>query len=57
MSSQKDFTVAIIGGGVVGLVCAIGLAKAGIHVEVFEAAVHNTILLSCFMELNSIRQS
>ncbi|KZV73542.1 FAD/NAD-P-binding domain-containing protein [Peniophora sp. CONT] len=35
---QKDFTVAIIGGGVVGLVCAIGLARAGVQVDLFEAA-------------------
>ena len=39
MSSQKDFTVAIVGGGMVGLICAIGLARAGVQVDVFEAAV------------------
>ncbi|VDB92178.1 unnamed protein product [Peniophora sp. CBMAI 1063] len=38
MSSNKDFTVAIVGGGFVGLTCAIELAKSGVHVEVFEAA-------------------
>ncbi|VDB84930.1 unnamed protein product [Peniophora sp. CBMAI 1063] len=38
MSSQKDFTVAIVGGGIVGLVCAIALAREGIDVDVFEAA-------------------
>jgi salicylate hydroxylase len=37
--SQKDFQVAIVGGGIVGLVCAISLAKAGLQVDVFEAAV------------------
>lgn len=39
MSSQKDFTVAIVGGGIVGLITAIGLARGGIDVDVFEAAV------------------
>ncbi|VDB92182.1 unnamed protein product [Peniophora sp. CBMAI 1063] len=37
MCSQKDFTIAIVGGGFVGLVCAIELARAGIPVNVFEA--------------------
>jgi salicylate hydroxylase len=37
--TQKDFQVAIVGGGIVGLVCAVGLAKAGLQVDVFEAAV------------------
>ena len=36
---QRDFTVAIVGGGIVGLICAIGLANAGVQVDVFEAAV------------------
>lgn len=31
--------MAIVGGGVVGLVCAIGLARAGVQVDLFEAAV------------------
>ena len=39
MSAEKDFTVAIVGGGIAGLVCAVGLARAGIEVDVFEAAV------------------
>ncbi|TCD68113.1 hypothetical protein EIP91_011566 [Steccherinum ochraceum] len=33
----KDFKVAIIGGGVCGLTCAIALAKQGVPVEIFEA--------------------
>ncbi|VDB92179.1 unnamed protein product [Peniophora sp. CBMAI 1063] len=37
-SYSKDFTIAIVGGGFVGLVCAIGLAKAGVPVDVFEAS-------------------
>ena len=37
--AEKDFQVTIIGGGIVGLVCAIGLARAGVHVDIFEAAV------------------
>ncbi|KAF9502277.1 FAD/NAD(P)-binding domain-containing protein [Pleurotus eryngii] len=36
--ASKDFTVAIVGGGMCGLVCAYTLKKAGIAVEVFEAA-------------------
>ncbi|KAL4269099.1 FAD/NAD(P)-binding domain superfamily protein [Pleurotus pulmonarius] len=36
--ASKDFTVAIVGGGMCGLVCAYALAKAGVAVEVFEAA-------------------
>ncbi|KZV73541.1 FAD/NAD-P-binding domain-containing protein [Peniophora sp. CONT] len=38
MNSQNDFTVAIVGGGLVGVLCAIGLGRAGIKVDVFEAA-------------------
>ncbi|OBZ79798.1 Salicylate hydroxylase [Grifola frondosa] len=34
----KDFQVAIVGGGVCGLVCAIALTRAGVPVELFEAA-------------------
>ncbi|KAG6811860.1 hypothetical protein H0H92_005531 [Tricholoma furcatifolium] len=30
-ASQKDFRVAIVGGGMCGLACAIGLVKAGVH--------------------------
>ncbi|SJL12803.1 related to Salicylate hydroxylase [Armillaria ostoyae] len=33
----KDFTVAIVGGGMCGLACAVGLSKSGIRVDVFEA--------------------
>lgn len=39
ITMQRDFTVAIVGGGIVGLVCAIELARAGIQADVFEAAV------------------
>ncbi|VDB92183.1 unnamed protein product [Peniophora sp. CBMAI 1063] len=38
MNSTKDFNVAIVGGGIVGLICAIGLARAGVQVDVFESA-------------------
>ncbi|KAJ8469579.1 hypothetical protein ONZ45_g16846 [Pleurotus djamor] len=34
----KDFSVAIVGGGICGLLCAYALSKAGVQVEVFEAA-------------------
>nr|VWO96607.1 Mannitol 1-phosphate dehydrogenase [Ganoderma boninense] len=37
-ASQKDFKVTVIGGGVCGLACAIALQKAGITVDLFEAA-------------------
>ena len=39
----RNFKVAIVGGGIVGLICAIGLAKAGVEVDVFEAAVSAAI--------------
>ncbi|KAI0935590.1 hypothetical protein AcV5_010477 [Taiwanofungus camphoratus] len=34
----KDFKVAIVGGGISGLTCAIALKQAGVSAEVFEAA-------------------
>ncbi|KAF8191424.1 FAD/NAD(P)-binding domain-containing protein [Mycena galopus ATCC 62051] len=36
-TSKKNFRVAIVGGGLCGLTCAVGLAKLGIHADVFEA--------------------
>ncbi|CDO70374.1 hypothetical protein BN946_scf184999.g14 [Trametes cinnabarina] len=36
--NPKDFEIAIVGGGVVGLTCAVALQKAGVPVKVFEAA-------------------
>ncbi|KZV59787.1 FAD/NAD-P-binding domain-containing protein [Peniophora sp. CONT] len=36
--SGKDFSLAIVGGGICGLTLAIALAKAGIRSDVFEAA-------------------
>ncbi|OCH96306.1 FAD/NAD(P)-binding domain-containing protein [Obba rivulosa] len=36
--TSKDFKVAIVGGGVCGLTCAIALVRSGVPVEVFEAA-------------------
>ncbi|KAI0800720.1 FAD/NAD-P-binding domain-containing protein [Fomes fomentarius] len=36
--SAKNFEIAIIGGGVCGLAAAVALQKAGLNVEVFEAA-------------------
>lgn len=38
-TQRKNFEVAIVGGGVVGLTCAIALQKAGVPVQLFEAAV------------------
>ncbi|KAF9024131.1 FAD/NAD(P)-binding domain-containing protein [Hymenopellis radicata] len=37
---QQDISVAIVGGGLCGLACAVGLCKAGIPVNVYEA--HST---------------
>ncbi|KAK0195840.1 FAD/NAD-P-binding domain-containing protein [Armillaria mellea] len=34
----KDFTVAIVGGGMCGLACAVALSRSGIHVDIFEAS-------------------
>ncbi|KAI0673672.1 FAD/NAD-P-binding domain-containing protein [Trametes maxima] len=36
--TQKSFEVAIVGGGVCGLTCAIALQRAGVPVQLFEAA-------------------
>ncbi|KAI0272657.1 FAD/NAD-P-binding domain-containing protein [Gloeopeniophorella convolvens] len=36
--SQRDFCVAIVGGGICGVILAIGLRRAGIKVDIFEAA-------------------
>ncbi|CAE6382352.1 unnamed protein product [Rhizoctonia solani] len=38
MGVPKDFEVSIIGGGIGGLSAAIGLSRAGVPVQVFEAA-------------------
>ncbi|KAJ7440609.1 hypothetical protein FB451DRAFT_1415107 [Mycena latifolia] len=37
-TAKRDFRVAIIGGGMCGLACAVGLRKRGIDAQVFEAA-------------------
>ena len=39
LTRGKDFSLAIVGGGICGLTLAIALAKAGIRSDVFEAAV------------------
>lgn len=39
MTYQKDFHVAIVGGGMCGLASAVYLSRAGIKVDVFESAV------------------
>ncbi|KAI0361039.1 FAD/NAD-P-binding domain-containing protein [Trametes cingulata] len=35
---SKNFQVAIVGGGVCGLVCAVALQRVGVSVQIFEAA-------------------
>ncbi|KAK7035754.1 salicylate hydroxylase [Favolaschia claudopus] len=36
--STKDFRIAIVGGGMCGIACAVALARKGIRAEVFESA-------------------
>ena len=36
---EHNLDIAIIGGGIAGLVCAVGLAKKGIYVNVYESKV------------------
>lgn len=38
-SSSPPLQIAIVGGGICGLTCAIALMKAGAEVQVYEAAV------------------
>ena len=42
MTSNK-FRVAVVGGGVCGLTCAIALLKEGVDVHVYEATVSAAI--------------
>lgn len=42
-SNEASFRVAIIGGGMCGLLLAIALHRSGIDVEVFESAVSHLI--------------
>ncbi|KAF7794420.1 hypothetical protein EIP86_005554 [Pleurotus ostreatoroseus] len=39
-TNSKNIQVAIVGGGVCGLTCAIALTKHGVPVQVYEAAAH-----------------
>lgn len=51
---QKSFEVAVVGGGVCGLTCAIALQKAGVPVQLFEAAVRSThTLMAQLLRFNS----
>ena len=43
---QKGLRVAIIGGGVCGLVCAVSLMKAGVDVHLYEASVRAALRMS-----------
>ncbi|PWY99845.1 FAD/NAD(P)-binding domain-containing protein [Testicularia cyperi] len=38
MTNSKDFSVAVVGGGIGGLTLAIGLYEAGVKVTIFESA-------------------
>jgi 2-polyprenyl-6-methoxyphenol hydroxylase-like FAD-dependent oxidoreductase len=44
-SELKDFNVAVIGGGMVGLVAAIGLSRAGLNVDLYESRVSISFML------------
>ena len=44
MSTTNNLRVAIVGGGVCGLGCAIALLKEGVDVHVYEAAVSESKL-------------
>jgi phytoene dehydrogenase-like protein len=48
MSASERVRVAVVGAGAGGLVAAAYLAKAGVHVEVFEAQAHVGGCASCF---------
>ena len=39
MSKHSDLRIAIIGGGVCGITCAVALAKRGINAHIYEAKV------------------
>ena len=39
VAQGKDFEVAIVGGGICGLACALTLANQGVTVQIYEAAV------------------
>ena len=38
MAANRSPEIAIVGGGIVGLICALGLVDRGIHVRVYEQA-------------------
>ena len=52
MSSQIDFSVALVGGGIVGLVCAIALGQVGVEVDIFEAAVRRDLFIPVVLRLH-----
>lgn len=47
-TSGKDLDIAIIGGGVCGVSCAIALQKHGIKARIYEGAVSSSCLLKEF---------
>lgn len=46
MQTAERLRIAVVGGGICGLACAVALAKEGIHAEIFEAAVRIASLIS-----------
>lgn len=39
-TNAREYTIAIVGGGIGGLCCAVGLRHQGIHVEIYEGRIH-----------------
>ena len=45
-TKKKDFEIAIVGGGVCGITCAVALLRRGISAHVYEATV--SIFIRCY---------
>lgn len=61
-TERRSLNVAIVGGGVVGLTCAVALLRADVHVELFEAAVglsdlHLLDIHECILNRHDLKRS